>query len=194
MSRKKIAIDMDEVLADTLGAIIDGVNERANLGITVESLNGQKLKHVIPEHDGLVTEILREPGFFRHLKVMPNAQEVVEKLNEHYDVYIATAAMDVPTSFHDKYEWLLEHFPFLDPQHFVFCGRKNIINADYLIDDNPRQLAIFEGESIMYTAVHNMNHHEYKRVNGWKDVEALFLFLRVRLLLLLVIILIRECE
>lgn len=175
MSRKKIAIDMDEVLADTLGAIIDGVNERANLGITVESLNGQKLKHVIPEHDGLVTEILREPGFFRHLKVMPNAQEVVEKLNEHYDVYIATAAMDVPTSFHDKYEWLLEHFPFLDPQHFVFCGRKNIIKADYLIDDNPRQLAIFEGESIMYTAVHNMNHHEYKRVNGWKDVEALFL-------------------
>lgn len=175
MSRKKIAIDMDEVLADTLGAIIDGVNERANLGSTVESLNGQKLKHVIPEHDGLVTEILREPGFFRHLKVMPNAQEVVEKLNEHYDVYIATAAMDVPTSFHDKYEWLLEHFPFLDPQHFVFCGRKNIINADYLIDDNPRQLAIFEGESIMYTAVHNMNHHDYKRVNGWKDVEALFL-------------------
>lgn len=175
MSRKKIAIDMDEVLADTLGAIIDGVNERANLGITVESLNGQKLKHVIPEHDGLVTEILREPGFFRHLKVMPNAQEVVEKLNEHYDVYIATAAMDVPTSFHDKYEWLLEHFPFLDPQHFVFCGRKNIINADYLIDDNPRQLTIFEGESIMYTAVHNMNHHDYKRVNGWKDVEALFL-------------------
>lgn len=57
----------------------------------------------------------------------------------------------------------------------MFCGRKNIINADYLIDDNPRQLAIFEGESIMYTAVHNMNHQEYKRVNGWKDVEALFL-------------------
>ena len=43
--------------------------------------------------------------------MIPHAQEVVEKLNEHYDVYIA-AAMDVPTSFHDKYEWLLEYFPF----------------------------------------------------------------------------------
>ena len=41
MSRKKIAIDMDEVLADTLGEIIDAVNERANLGITIESLNGK---------------------------------------------------------------------------------------------------------------------------------------------------------
>ena len=78
----------------------------------------------MPEHEGLVTEVLREPGFFRRLKVMPHAQEVVKKLNEHYDIYIATAAMDVPTSFHDKYEWLLEFFPFLNPQHFVFCGRK----------------------------------------------------------------------
>lgn len=43
---------------------------------------------------------------------MPHAQEVVKKLTEQYDVYIATATMDVPTSFHDKYEWLLEFFPF----------------------------------------------------------------------------------
>ena len=67
---------------------------------------------------------------------MPHAQEVVKKLTEQYDVYIATAAMDVPTSFHDKYEWLLEFFPFLDPQQFVFCGRKNVVKTDYLIDDN----------------------------------------------------------
>ena len=175
MSRKKIAIDMDEVLADTLGEIIDAVNERANLGITIESLNGKKLKHMMPEHEGLVTEVLREPGFFRRLKVMPHAQEVVEKLNDHYDVYIATAAMDVPTSFHDKYEWLLEFFPFLDPQQFIFCGRKNIVKTDYLIDDNPRQLQIFEGEPIMFTASHNVNEERFKRVNGWKDVEAFFL-------------------
>ena len=175
MSRKKIAIDMDEVLADTLGEIIDAVNERANLGISIESLNGKKLKHMMPEHEGLVTEILREPGFFRRLKVMPHAQDVVEKLNHHYDVYIATAAMDVPTSFHDKYEWLLEFFPFLNPQHFVFCGRKNIVNADYLIDDNPKQLEIFEGKSIMFTASHNINDDRFDLVSGWKDVEDYFL-------------------
>ncbi|GGG89500.1 5'(3')-deoxyribonucleotidase [Staphylococcus pragensis] len=175
MSRKSIAIDMDEVLADTLGAIIEAVNVKTELGITVESLNGQKLKHVIPEHDGLVRDILRAPGFFRNLQVMPHAQEVVEKLTEKYDVYIATAAMDVPTSFHDKYEWLLEFFPFLDPQQFVFCGRKNVVKTDYLIDDNPRQLQIFEGEPIIFTASHNTNEDRFKRVNGWKDVEAFFL-------------------
>ena len=119
MTRQRIAIDMDEVLADTLGAVVKAVNERADLNIKMESLNGKKLKHMIPEHEGLVMDILKEPGFFRNLDVMPHAQEVVKQLNEHYDIYIATAAMDVPTSFHDKYEWLLEYFPFLDPQHFV---------------------------------------------------------------------------
>ena len=164
MTRQRIAIDMDEVLADTLGAVVKAVNERADLNIKMESLNGKKLKHMIPEHEGLVMDILKEPGFFRNLDVMPHAQEVVKQLNEHYDIYIATAAMDVPTSFHDKYEWLLEYFPFLDPQHFVFCGRKNIILADYLIDDNPKQLEIFEGKSIMFTASHNVNEHRFERV------------------------------
>ncbi|MCU6424537.1 5' nucleotidase, NT5C type, partial [Klebsiella aerogenes] len=107
-----------------------GLN-RALPRLTVASLNGQKLNNVIPEHDGLVRDILRAPGFFRNLTVMPHAQEVVKKLTEQYDVYIATAAMDVPTSFHDKYEWLLEFFPFLDPQQFVFCGRKNVVKTDY---------------------------------------------------------------
>ncbi|MDU4450979.1 MAG: 5'(3')-deoxyribonucleotidase, partial [Staphylococcus lugdunensis] len=32
MTRQKIAIDMDEVLADTLGAIIEAVNKQTNLG------------------------------------------------------------------------------------------------------------------------------------------------------------------
>ena len=35
---------------------------------------------MMPEHEGLVTEVLREPGFFRRLKVMPHAQEVVKNL------------------------------------------------------------------------------------------------------------------
>ncbi len=67
MTRKSIAIDMD-VSADTLGEIIDAVNFRADLVFKMEALNGQKLKHVIPEHDGLITEVFEEPGFFRHLK------------------------------------------------------------------------------------------------------------------------------
>ena len=70
-----------------------------------------KLRHAMPEHDGLLHEILREPGFSK-IKSDGTCSRSCEKLTEYYDVYIATAAMDVPTSFHDKYEWLREYFPF----------------------------------------------------------------------------------
>ena len=68
---------------------------------------------------------------------------------------------------------------FLDPQHFVFCGRKNIILADYLIDDNPKQLEIFEGKSIMFTASHNVNEHRFERVSGWRDVKIILIQLKI---------------
>ncbi|MBF9281421.1 5'(3')-deoxyribonucleotidase, partial [Staphylococcus epidermidis] len=51
---------------------------------------------------------------------------------------------------------------------------KNIILADYLIDDNPKQLEIFEGKSIMFTASHNVNEHRFERVSGWRDVKNYF--------------------
>ena len=88
MTRQSIAIDMDEVLADTVGALIKRVNERTDLGISYDMLDGKKLRHAMPEHDGLLTEILREPGFFGQLEVMAQAQEVVKKLTAYYDVYI----------------------------------------------------------------------------------------------------------
>ncbi|MBI5974038.1 5' nucleotidase, NT5C type [Staphylococcus canis] len=173
--RQSIGIDMDEVLADTLGSIIDALNERTQLGIKIQDLIGGKIYDIMPEHEAEIRDILASEGFFRHLKVKEGAQEVVQKLAQHYDIYIVTAAMDVPTSFRDKYDWLLEHFPFLDTQQFVFCGRKNIVATDYLIDDNPKQLGIHTGKPLMFSAPHNENNTDFERLNDWKEVEAYFL-------------------
>ena len=60
----------------------------------------------------LVRDILRAPGFFRNLTVMPHAQEVVKKLTEQYDVYIATAAMDVLLHFMINMSGYLNSFHF----------------------------------------------------------------------------------
>lgn len=173
--RKSIGIDMDEVLADTMGAILDEFNRRTQLGITIDQIVGKRIYDIMPEHTKELRDILASDGFFRRLHVMKDAQEVVEKLSKQYDIYIVTAAMDVPTSFHDKYEWLRTHFPFLDPQHFIFCGRKDIVATDYLIDDNPRQLKGHRGKALMFTAPHNEGQTEFTRLNNWKEVEAYFL-------------------
>jgi len=118
---------------------------------------------------------LRSEDFFESLTVMPESQRVMRRLQMNYDLFIATAAMEVPTSFHQKFRWLAKHFPFIPSSHIVYCGDKSILNADYLIDDNPRQLKRFKGTGVLFTSPHNITVKGFKRVNDWLDVEKMFL-------------------
>ncbi len=174
--RKRICVDMDEVIADAVAEHLLRYNRDFEENITVADLEGKWLWDVVQSdrHNALAA-YLRTEDFFAVLGVMPDSQRVLEALQERYDVFIATAAMEVPTSFMAKYEWLGTHFPFIAPSHIVFCGDKSILHADYLIDDNPRQLGRFQGEGILYSSPHNVNVQGYRRVKNWLEVEMLFL-------------------
>ena len=63
--------------------------------------------------------------------------------------------MEVPSSFADKFQWMEKNFPFIPPSRIVFCGDKNIVNADVLIDDRSRHFKGFRGTGILFTAPHN---------------------------------------
>jgi 5'(3')-deoxyribonucleotidase len=173
---KRIAVDMDEVMADAVAEHLLRYNRDHNQRLTKEDLAGKWLWDVVAlEHHPALEGYLQSEDFFEVLEVMPESQRVMEALHTKYEVYIATAAMEVPTSFTAKFRWLERHFPFISPAHIVFCGDKSILRADYLIDDNPRQLRRFSGEGILYSSPHNKYETEFRRVKDWLDVEALFL-------------------
>jgi 5'(3')-deoxyribonucleotidase len=126
-------------------------------------------------HHSRAREYFQQGHFFAEIPVMPDSPEVVEALMTKYDVFITTAAMDVPCSFEAKFRWLQRYFPFIPSSNVVFCGDKSIIAADYMIDDNVRHLAKFRGEGIIYTAPHNVRETRFRRVSNWKDVRKMFL-------------------
>lgn len=173
---KRIAVDMDEVMADALAEHLLRYNRDHDENITVQDLHGKMIWDVVSiERHNALESYLRSEDFFEGLGVMPESQRVMRRLQQNYEIFIATAAMEVPTSFHQKFRWLERHFPFIPPSHIVYCGDKSIIRADYLIDDNPRQLRRFQGEGILFTSPHNMSIKGFRRVNDWLDVEKLFL-------------------
>lgn len=172
---KRIAIDMDEVIADFIPRHLQLYNEEHNESLTLEDLKGQKLRLIRPQHIEKIIGYLQDPTFFRHLEVIEDSQEVIKELSEQYEIFITTAAMEFPTSFAAKYEWLKEHFSFLNDLNFVFCGDKSIIHADFLIDDSPRHFKRFTGQGILYTAPHNIFETNYVRVNNWQEVREFFL-------------------
>ena len=174
--RKRICIDMDEVIADAVTEHLSRYNREFAESLTPTDLEGKWIWDIVStDRHNALERYLRSEDFFAVLDVMPHSQRVIEALQERYDVYIATAAMEVPTSFNAKYDWLARHFPSIPASHIVFCGDKGILRGDYLIDDNPRQLRRFEGEGILYSSPHNRNVEGFRRVADWLEVEELFL-------------------
>lgn len=176
MDRKIICVDMDEVIADALAEHLVRYNEEFSESLTIDDLHGRWIWDCVPQSRLHALErYMRSEDFFAVLEVMPESQRVLERLQSRYDVFIATAAMEVPSSFNAKFRWLGEHFPFIPASHIVFCGDKGILRGDYLIDDNPRQLRRFQGEGILYSAPANAFVEGFRRVNNWRDVERMFL-------------------
>lgn len=173
---KRIAIDMDEVMADANLRFMDWYERDFGKRITVEEIHGKFFREVVlPEHRERTIKYLHTEGFFKDMAVIEDSQEVIEKLSKKYEIFIATAAMEFPTSFVHKYEWVKQHFPFIPWTHIVFCGDKSIIHADYLIDDHTRNFKRFSGQGILFTSPHNVNESWSPRVNNWQEVAKLLL-------------------
>lgn len=175
-SRLRIAIDMDEVMADSLSRHLQLYNDEFGTALCKQDLQGRPLHLAVPEaHRRRIDEIALSDGFFWDLDVMPGCQEVIRELTKRYDVFIVTAAMEFPNSFLPKHAWLQEHFPFLDIRNVVYCGDKSIVDADIMIDDRIRNLEQFEGVKILFSAPHNLNEKRFLRMNSWAEVQELLL-------------------
>jgi len=171
----RILVDMDEVMADAIARFIEWYERDFGVRYKEEQFMGTKLAYVVPEeHRQTVLAYPHQPGFFKDLPVIDGAREVLEQLNNHHEIYIASAAMEFKHSLYDKYEWLDEHFPFIHWKRRILCGDKSVLKADVLIDDHDFNLSVFSGRPIMFTAPHNIHFTNYERINHWKEALAMF--------------------
>jgi len=169
--RLRIAVDMDEVIADSLGKQLSVYNHRTGGHLTPELACSQGLGSLIPQARWEeFAGIPHEDGFFADLDPIEGSREALLELSRRHDVYIASAAMEIPFSFDAKYKWLQKNFAFIPSSRIVFCGDKNIINADVLVDDRSRHFEQFRGTGILFTAPHNTGETAHLRADNWNDV------------------------
>ena len=172
---KRICVDMDEVMADTLAEHLRRYNQTFDEAVTPQDLAGKGLFEITPvDRRQQLRAFLDAEDFFEDLALMPGAQDVLQQLSARFDIFIATQAMAVPNSLGSKYRWLQRHFPFIPPTQYIFCGDKSILRADYLIDDLPKNLLRFQGQGLLYTAPHNLTATGFLRVDNWQQVADYF--------------------
>ena len=73
---------------------------------------------------------------YRNLDLVIGAQDALIKLNNDFDIFIAsTPPWDRPDMWGAKREWLAEHFPWLK-RKLILTHRKDLLIGDILIDDS----------------------------------------------------------
>lgn len=172
MELKKIAIDMDEVIADVMPAFLDLYERQFGLRLKKEDYWGRKIYNL--PGAASIRDALNEKGFFADLPVIEGSQDGVRWLQEHYEVFIVTAATEFRNSLEDKFDWLGRHFPFISWKNMVLCGDKRVIGTDYMIDDHVFNLEAFKGKGLLFTASHNIQEQRFERAGNWQEVRTFF--------------------
>ena len=84
---------------------------------------------------------------FRDLDLVPGARDALIRLNQDFDIFIATTPpWSRPDVWTHKREWIEEHFPRLR-RKIIYTHRKDLLIGDILIDDTRwRGQPDFKGE------------------------------------------------
>ena len=123
----KILVDLDGVLADFAR------------GLEEKSLTAEKAKLL--------------PGFYLELKLVKNAFWAISELDEMgFDIFICSSS---PTqnskAFEEKFLWIERNFGKKFHRKVIFTHRKDLIHADFLIDDRKvNGAADFQGTFLQF--------------------------------------------
>lgn len=197
MSKKTIAVDIDDVLADQAAAFIEYSNRTWGTELTIDDYT----EHWVELWKVDLAEIearahqYHESGTMGLFAHKSEALPVLEKLKQSYRLVIVTSRR---THVKDEtLEWIERYYAgIFDEVHFagffdtVTHGRFNLtkagiveeLGADYLIDDQPKHClaTAYAGiETVLFgeytwNQLDSLLPERVTRCKNWEDVEAYF--------------------
>ncbi len=181
--KKAIMVDMDDVMCG--GGFLGLINEFLGTNYTEEDVEGYYMQNLMPkDKQALFLDYLMSKNFYDYCHIYPYVQTVLQELQEEYEVFVGTSYV-IPEREKEsgiillhKYNFLQEHFSFLNPHNYVFVGNKEILNCYAKIDDRLENLKRTR-RKLLYTAYHNkhlandyLQEQGIERVDGWLDVKT----------------------
>lgn len=139
----RILIDLDGVVADLHAKWIRVYNDEWGDDLTKARalLTYDLHEHVRPECDRKIYELITRPSFFDDLEPVPGAVEAVRALGDRHEVLICSAPA-CADSARAKIEWVARVLG-LSRKQVILTHRKELVEADVLIDDSPENLLAF---------------------------------------------------
>ncbi len=163
MNKKTILLDVDDVVC--FSGYLEAVNAFLNTNYVIDDFSEYYIDATAIPKDRYeeFNNFMKNWNLYDNPNILPGAIDTIKKLNEYYDIYICSSCINpfnVNGSgklFYDKYNFLVNTLPFINPDKFIFTNSKNIIKADIQIDDRLVNLNNDIETKILFPAYHNKN-------------------------------------
>ena len=185
---KKLMIDLDETICT--GGYLQAVNEYLKTNYKEEDIDSYYVEDVMDdeEKERFLDYFYKNVNIYKTIALIPDSLRVIEKLAKHYDLYIATAFVDkrrVKESgimAMQKYQWILENMPYIDPRKIILTGSKNLVMCDVKIDDKVSNLKGFGELKLLLDQPHNQKYsyeelekRRIRRVYNWNQIYSILM-------------------
>jgi 5'-nucleotidase len=173
MKTHTLLIDMDSVICDLMSKWFSKYNMEYDDNLTIDQLKCWNTEQYVKKACGTkIYQYLSEPGFYRDLKPLPHAVEVLERLNKRYEIFIVTTSPK--SALQDKALWVEEFLPFIGSRHIIFTHHKHMIKGDLLFDDAPHNLEKFMEAGGFAVAMDYTYNESVRcvRASNWLEFES----------------------
>lgn len=147
MSKQKLGIDMDGVIANWFKSAITYMNNEWFLKLEEKDFYSCRTTEILREHlphlkdkeNSYFYERICPPGFFNSIEPYPGAIDKVISLANRFEIIFVTKPLNYQFSSYEKTKWLKKYFKDID-YRVILVGKsqdKGLLNLDYIIDDDP---------------------------------------------------------
>ena len=164
-----VALDLDGVIWDLVRPWIEVYNILYDDNVTYDDIIEYDISKSLtkaPRDD--VCKILGINGFWNLVEPFNNSIEYLSKLNEEYNLVIATKSDHRTLSI--KLKRFFNLFPFMEYDQIICIHDKSLLNVDWLIDDCLDNLKSGIFNKIVLDAPYNRCDNELLRAKDLKEV------------------------
>lgn len=181
---ESILIDVDDVIVQN--AFIDAINVFKGTNHKEEDFTTYFIDDIVfsDNEKKQFREFLLTYNIYENCKLIVGVEEVLPCLCNILDVYICSSCIVKGLEkysgifFKRKFDFLLEKFPYIDPDKIIFTSSKNNFRGfDYQIDDRVENLKGDIRCKMLFSSYHNrdidygvLKKMEILRVNSWSEI------------------------
>lgn len=171
MRKLSIAVDMDQVLGDSIKTVLKQLSYVTGKSTQPDDIGSNPIETFFtPEEIACINNTQNRSDFYDNVPVIDGSQAGLELLNRHNSVLIVSAATEFPDSIPSRARWLQHNFPFIHYSQIVFCCQKGIVQSDIMIDDMAENFKNYKGTPLLFSSYHNQTITGYHRVNSWGEI------------------------